>query len=218
MTALDHMLNQLPSGEAHACLWTESAGHVRPVLVLEQAAVIADHLVEWAEGDPGAWFRLAIGQHRGRYALALLPDLIRSRERFTLARRLAGLPVPGDVEYCYVYGPLRFVSGPEHTYTSVHRRLPSRITLGVLDRAEWIPFTGRVDVQRIRSLGPFPVATDQEAGAVRPRPHRKSDRLTHPFQTHPVMSWDSRARHSSPWRRPPLHGLRVPSVLREPGA
>jgi hypothetical protein len=43
MTALDHLLDQLPSGEAHACLWPESAGHVSPVLVLEQAKVIADH-------------------------------------------------------------------------------------------------------------------------------------------------------------------------------
>jgi hypothetical protein len=45
------------------------------VLVLEQAEAIAEHLVEWAEGDPGSWFRIAMGQHRGRYALALLPDL-----------------------------------------------------------------------------------------------------------------------------------------------
>jgi hypothetical protein len=96
-TALAHLLDQLPSGEAHACLWTDSTGHVSPVLVLEQAKAIVYHLTEWAEGDPGSWFRLAIGHHRGRYALALLPGLTRSRDRFEQARRLAGLPAPDGV-------------------------------------------------------------------------------------------------------------------------
>ena len=164
MTALDHMLSQLPSGEAHACLWTESAGHVSPVLVLEQAEAIADHLIEWAEGDPGSWFRLAIGQHRGRYALALLPDLTRSRERFELARRLAGLPAPDDAEYCHVYRPLHFVSGREHIYESVSRRVPSRVRLGIVDRAAVDPaHPDQVDVRRIRKVGPFQVATDDAA-------------------------------------------------------
>jgi hypothetical protein len=119
MSALERLLSHLPSGEAHACLWTESAGHVSPVLVLDQAEAIAEHLIEWAEGDPGSWFRLAIGEHQGLYALALLPNLARSCERFKLARRLAGLPAPDGVEYCHVYRPLHFVSGREHTYDRV---------------------------------------------------------------------------------------------------
>ncbi len=90
-----------------------------PVFVLEQAAAITEHLVEWSEGDRGSWFRLALGQYRGRYALALLPDLTRSRERFTLARRLAGLPAPDDVEYYHVYRPLHVVSRREHVYEAV---------------------------------------------------------------------------------------------------
>jgi hypothetical protein len=133
-SALEHLLSKLPSGEAHACLWTESAGRFSPVLVMEQAEAIAQHLVEWAEGDPALWFRLAIGQHRGRYAVALLPDLSRSRNRFELARRVAGLPIPDDVEYCHVYRPLHFVSGRAHTYKRISRHIPSRVTLGLLDQ------------------------------------------------------------------------------------
>ena len=102
VNALDRLLNELSSGEAHACLWTESAENVSPVLVFEQAEAIADHLIEWAERDPGSWFRIAIEQHDGRYALALLPDLTRSRDRFEQTRRRTGLPAPDDVEYCYV--------------------------------------------------------------------------------------------------------------------
>jgi hypothetical protein len=164
MTALDHLLSQLPSGEADACLWTESAGHVNSVLVLEQAEAIADHLTEWAEGDPGSWFRVAIGQHQGRYALALLPDLTRSRDRFEQALRLAGLPAPDGVEYCYVYRPLHFVSGRKHAFESVGHRIPSRVTLGVLDLADVdAARTDHIEARHIRRLGPFHVATDDLA-------------------------------------------------------
>lgn len=160
----DDMLAQLPSGEAQACLWTESAGNVSPVLVLEQAEAITDHLIEWTEGDPGSWFRLAIGEHYGRYGLALLPDLARSSERFKLARRLAGLPAPEAVEYCHVYRPLHFVSELEHTFQRVRHRLPSRIAFGVVDRGDVDPdHLDQVDIQRLRSLGPFPVASDHAA-------------------------------------------------------
>ena len=81
------------------------------------------------------WDWLALGQHRGRYALPLRPDLNRSRERFTLARRLAELPTPDNVGYCHIYRPLHFVSGREHTYESFSRRLPNRVTARLLDRA-----------------------------------------------------------------------------------
>ena len=117
-----------------------------------------------AEGDPGSWFRLALGQHRGRYALPLRPDLNRSRERFTLARRLAELPTPDNVGYCHIYRPLHFVSGREHTYESFSRRLPNRVTAGLLDRAALDPAQlHQVDSGKVLWLGPFQVATDHPA-------------------------------------------------------
>jgi hypothetical protein len=130
------------------------------VLVLEQAETIAEHLIEWAEGDPSSWFRLAIGQHRGCYARALLPDLTRSRERLELARRLAGFPMPDETDYCHIYRPLHFVSGRVHTYDRISVRMRNRLTLGVLDRADVDRARpDHIDAHRIRRLG---------AGARRP--------------------------------------------------
>src|SRR5262249_31714028 len=74
---------------AHACLWLESAGQPRPVLVLDQAKAIADHLTEWAEGDPASWFRLVIAEHGGRYAIPILPRLHRSLTPLPFARPVA---------------------------------------------------------------------------------------------------------------------------------
>jgi hypothetical protein len=96
--------------------------------------------------------------------MALVPDLTRSRDRFEQARRLAGLPAPDNVEYCYVYRPLHFVSGREHVFESVCRRIPRRVTLGLLDRVDVDrAHPDQIDALRIRTLGPFPVATDQLA-------------------------------------------------------
>src|SRR5262249_11614411 len=144
---------------AHACLWLESAGQPRPVLVLDQAKAIADHPTEWAEGDPASRFRLGIAEHGGRDALALLPNLDPSLTRFQLARRLAGHPPgPRADEVLYVCRPLHFVSAPDHIYQKFRHRVPSRVTLGLLDRSQIDPeHPEQVDRLRIRHLGPFRV-------------------------------------------------------------
>jgi hypothetical protein len=153
--SLERLLTHLPSGTAQACLWLESAGKPRPVLVLDRAKMIADHLVEWAEGDPSSWFRLAICEHGGRYALVLFPNLRRSLDRFKLARQLTGhRPGLREDEVMFVSRPLHFVSGPEHIYQKIQHRIGRHVELGLLDRSDLNPECPEsFNERRIRELG-----------------------------------------------------------------
>ena len=75
-----------------------------------------------------------------------------------------GTPTPDNVGYCHIYRPLHFVSGREHTYESFSRRLPNRVTAGLLDRAALDPAQlHQVDSGKVLWLGPFQVATDHPA-------------------------------------------------------
>src|SRR5262245_48699565 len=77
--------DRCPSGLADACLWMADNGGVFPVFVLPQADAIADHLLAWAEDRPGDWFALCYAERNSRYVAALVPNLVRSVERFEVA-------------------------------------------------------------------------------------------------------------------------------------
>jgi hypothetical protein len=95
--AIAALLDQAPSGRAAACLWMLGGqGNPMPVLALEQAQTIADHLSEWADSEPAKWFRVHLKERDGRYGLVLFPELQRPLERFRFAHLLEGGDPLGD--------------------------------------------------------------------------------------------------------------------------
>ena len=50
-----------------------------PVLALQQAPAIAEHLIEWSDNEPAKWFKLYLKERDGRYALVLAPPALRLR-------------------------------------------------------------------------------------------------------------------------------------------
>jgi hypothetical protein len=89
------------AGHVEAVVWAcDDDGSPWPILVLDRADEIFEHLVEWAEGSPAAWFKLAWTTRRDSYALALMPRVDKSVERYKLARRiLSSEEVPPNASF-----------------------------------------------------------------------------------------------------------------------
>ncbi len=129
------------AGHVEAVVWArDDSGTPWPVLVLERAAEVFEHLVEWSEGSPATWFKLAWTVNEDEYALALLPRVDKSVERYKLARRLAsGKDVPSDATFQVVFKPVLF-HGPVSTLSrDLLPRPPSRVRVGFLSRAQRAP-------------------------------------------------------------------------------
>src|ERR1051325_3895298 len=109
LDVVDRVLRTGVENNAAACIWcrwpAEADRHptwppldvpvetVFPSLVFDRGTEIADHLVEWAEGNPRDWFELVIGdatEPEGQlgYGVILLPIVERSIERWRHSYRL----------------------------------------------------------------------------------------------------------------------------------
>jgi hypothetical protein len=133
-------LDQLPSGNADACLWfkhnikSETEFDMRPVFLMPNADMIAAHITYWAEGKPEEWFRFHLRQKNGRYAFALIPNFSKSIERNRMAYQLkAGYPIPKDTKYTFIFRAVHFVSGPNNLFLPERHRLADPTEVGFLD-------------------------------------------------------------------------------------
>lgn len=161
-SGLAEMVDSLPSGAALACLWFIRDGRPVPVLVFEDMRAVVDHLEWWAEGKPAEWLELKIVRRGGKYAVALIPRVKRSIERWGVAYQLrTGFPPPETTKYNVIFRALHFVSGSKNTFDSVADSLGPETEVGFVDLADIDRENpGSVDDSKVRMLGPFPVSQD----------------------------------------------------------
>ncbi len=122
------------AGHVDAIVWAvDDAGRFSPIFAMAGAEEIFEHLVEWSEGSPATWFRLLYDEHDDEYAMALVPDVQRSLDRFRLAHSLAPGTEAAHEEVRVFFQPLLF-RGPK---SDVSRRalplLGGNVTVGFVD-------------------------------------------------------------------------------------
>lgn len=81
---LKDVLGDVRDVEVRACLWGLSDGVPVAVLAVDGAKDLCDNMRWWSEGDPVKWFRVVVGEHNGRYAVAIHPKVDLSVERMRL--------------------------------------------------------------------------------------------------------------------------------------
>jgi hypothetical protein len=173
MSQLKHALSCLDdeAGQATACLWANYPfdNHpttIIPVLVLDKAKDIVQHLKTWSDGDLVNWFKLLVYHRptdRSRYCVILMPDTIRSVERYHLARELLhGEPRPSAAElkewkYQVVFRPLSFGAASSLVYARLADTLSTlHMHLGIVDSSDIdVNNPGNLDHNKIEVLGPF---------------------------------------------------------------
>ena len=144
------------AGHVDAVVWAVGdGGAFSPVFAMARADDVFEHLVEWSEGAPAIWFKLLVDESDDEYAIALVPDVQRSLDRFLLARSMvAGAEVlPEDVRV--VFQPILF-RGPK---SEVSRRvLPSlrdEVAVGFIDVESLRAGIERLDPRAASSIGPL---------------------------------------------------------------
>lgn len=150
------------TGHVEAIVWAQDDSEVPwPVLVLERADEVFEHLVEWSEGSPATWFKLAWLAGDGEYALALFPRVDKSVERYKLAHRLGtGQEIPADARFQVVFRPILF-RGPESALSrEMLQGLPACVRVGFLSRRELPSTLAEIDPSNVRHCGPLDVEHD----------------------------------------------------------
>lgn len=144
---LTHFLSDYPPVDIRGCLWvgdSEEEG-IRPVLLLERAQEVRDHLVHWSEKKPADWFRVFVdlipGDPENKYVVMIYPNVQRSVERFKVACVMYHETIPDpDAKYHVLFQYLKFVSLPNpQTFPTIRHRLGSDVTIGFLDINEIDP-------------------------------------------------------------------------------
>ena len=156
---LQDYINTLPDGEVRACMWVEHDGVPSPVFVLEHADAIREHLVAWTEEKPSEWFSLALVHRKpNTYALALMPNLEKSLERWKIAFQLStGFP-PAPGEFRFFFKPLHFMTGAGESYMKLRKRVPRSMNVGFLDVKDVPADPKETDINKIQFVGPFTVS------------------------------------------------------------
>lgn len=99
---LASLVESLPSGNVDGCAWFMDDDVLKVIFMMKDASLIYEHLNVWADDKPQEWFTLTVlWREPSSYAIALMPDLEKSHQRWTAAFTLRNgfAPVPGKVKY-----------------------------------------------------------------------------------------------------------------------
>ncbi len=117
-TATARHMEELPTGSALAALWAVDDETPTLMLLMERAAEIAKHLVEWSEGRPEDWFELHHLEKGNAYAVALFPNFVKSAERWRTAFQMRyGFPPPAEGNESHLFRPLHCVSPSKDAFS-----------------------------------------------------------------------------------------------------
>lgn len=154
--------------DVKGCAWQTSDGSPQPLLVIDHMDEIINHLIEWGDGVPQRWFNLHLYEHNNRYAVALIPNLERSIERFISAMKIFNnIEVDRRSKFNLIFRPLMFTSAPHpKTYGTVKDKLPERIMLRAIDATNLThqPHAFQVEQEKVRDIASFKVRHDSFNG------------------------------------------------------
>jgi hypothetical protein len=123
-------------GECLGCIWDDEHNN-EITLVIPDARQIAEHFLYWSEDKPQDWFKLHFKEWNNYYALALIPDLSKTLNRFKIKFQLrTGFPFPQDKPVHFYFKPIHFFSKSEKT-----RQFKDSVRIFLLDPNDVLPTT-----------------------------------------------------------------------------
>lgn len=158
----DNLLEASHDGRIEACIWFIKDNKPFPVFVIPDMDLIVDHLMEWSENKPLKWFELNICSMENSYAIALIPNMKKSIERWKITNQLmVGYPVPKDTEFKIFFKPLNFISSGETSFHKVKDEIGDKLQVGFIDLKNVNRESpSQIKEEDIRTIGPFMVNRD----------------------------------------------------------
>lgn len=119
---------------AAACLWCKDKNdQIFPCLLMDHAKELYDEMHVWSEGKLAEWFTIDFVEKDGCYAVAVMPNLQHSVDRFrTNWMRTKGEVLPKDVKMQLIFKPISYVSRPKHMLATVKSKISKRSIIGMV--------------------------------------------------------------------------------------
>lgn len=135
-----------------------------PVLVIEHAKAIAEHLIFWSEDNPEEWFDLKYYFTDERYYMALYPRLEKSVKRFRSAVEMkTGLPPDKNSKFNILFKPLTYVSSENASFQRIKDSFvsQSKVSVGLIDITDVKIDWGTIDKGLIHPISEFNLIYDK---------------------------------------------------------
>jgi hypothetical protein len=117
-------------GHSKGAAWSLEDGSSAVTLILDKATEISKHLAEWSENKPGDWFTFQIVKNDGGYAIAIMPEMEKSMERFKSVYKVTDEDAKS---VRIIFRPLTFSSESVSAFTGAEPNLKDEIRVYVLD-------------------------------------------------------------------------------------
>lgn len=153
--AIKDMLSEANEPPILGVLWVQDDGMYVPIFIMDRAIEVADHLAQWCENEYDR-FKIYFDQRNNGYAVALIPDIDKSIDRWKLSRLMHhGDMVTGN-DFVVVYKVLGTCCIGGTTYKAVKDKLGESVKVGFID-AKDVDRTniGNTNFNQAKFLGPF---------------------------------------------------------------
>ena len=162
---LQRFVEDTPEINVMGCAWILKDEEPIPVLIVDRAKEIQEHMLKWCEDDPLKWFKFCIQEVDNQYVLIIYPDVEHSIQRFRLAcLHFHDFIPPENAQYKVIFSPIRFLCESNTAYQSIKDQLNDRILVGFLD-AKSVDRNdpASMDLSKIVYLGPLERITEPSA-------------------------------------------------------
>lgn len=124
--------------EVDACVWAGHQDEFHAYFLMEGAAEVAEHMLEWSEGEPENWFNVVHYPDGSGYHIGIFPKFDASIERFKIAYQLrTGFPIAQDTHYRLIFKPIYFQARSSEVYQQVEPILGDSIHIHLLETSEF---------------------------------------------------------------------------------
>jgi len=159
-------LNEYDAGGADGCLWAIENDQPVPVLILDRAKEVADHIQYWSEQRPSDWFNIYVKDRSNKYAVVLAPNLKKSLDRLRVATMMVHeTTFPPGTEFITLFRPLSFVTGRAMAFNQLREKIYAQksLHLYLLDTKDFSMEAGPagIDGSKFIDLGEFAFGTDE---------------------------------------------------------
>jgi len=127
---VDH-LQQLDPVLPTNCVWVIKDNIISPILIIENAKILYDTTMAWAEGEPSNWFYFGAAHNSKCYTIGLFPNINKSLERFIHHQNILHKQIISkDDNIKIVFHPLGYVSDLS-VYIKIKNKIKNKINLGI---------------------------------------------------------------------------------------
>lgn len=163
--SISKLIQSIPQVNTSGILWISKHEQIQPVLIIEKAKQVKDHLQYWSQGEPEKWFKFFHRSYtyKGQqgYIVILQPDSTKSLERYKFANTYMATKRI-DVSDCIIfYQPLNAVATVSEHYKKFCKSKLNTVNLALVDSDELLALQGdytKLEESMFHEIGSYKVA------------------------------------------------------------